>query len=194
MAGASAGPVGAIIGCLVGALLGTIVSNAISDHKQSVSSGTAASSGTIAIPVPGPRSAPLPTTIPTSTPKPLPTTISYPVPLPTTVSTLVPTPYPDTTIFRYGYSKDGISKLVPTENDMNSNSGLSFSTVPRIGAAMTTMNTVNATGVLLAVRDGGTHVSIYPVGGTVLTWYSGGVNSIWTVVLASICSIYGGVN
>ena len=72
---------------------------------------------------------------------------------------------PDTVIYRYGYGQEGIDKLVPTEEDIaNPNFGLSFSTVPRPGVAMTTIGAVNATGILRAVQDGNKHVSVYPVG------------------------------
>ena len=94
-----------------------------------------------------------------------------------------------TKIYRYGY--DGPEKLVPTENDVRNsdNSGLSFSTRPASGAAMTTIEEVNATGILIAVRDGRSHVSIYPINGTLAEWRDAGANSIWTQVLVNMVTL-----
>ena len=87
-------------------------------------------------------------------------------------------------IYRYGY--DSPKKLVPTENDVNSDTGLSFSTKARPGSAVTTIEEVNSTGKLYAVQDSPFHVSVYPVGGTVGQWYDAGVHSIWTQALESV--------
>ena len=92
----------------------------------------------------------------------------------------------NTTIYRYGYKAEGASKLVPSQEDVSSNSGLSFSTRPRSGAAMTSIDEVNSTGVLFAVQDGATHVSVYPIGGSISEWRSAGVNSLWTQALTKI--------
>ena len=51
---------------------------------------------------------------------------------------------------------------------------------------MTTVNTINATGVLVAIKDGASHYSIYPVGATVKQWYDAGSASIWTQTLKAI--------
>lgn len=51
---------------------------------------------------------------------------------------------------------------------------------------MTTIETVNSTGVLCAVQDGATHVSIYPIGTTLAGWRAAGTDSIWTVTLKSV--------
>ncbi len=64
-------------------------------------------------------------------------------------------------IFRYGGTNPG--NLTPKARDATS--GLSFSTIPQAGAAVTTIEAINATGVLHAVQDGVTHVTVYPVGG-----------------------------
>lgn len=40
---------------------------------------------------------------------------------------------------------------------------LSFSTIPRLGAAITTVNSINSTGVVYAVQDGPFHISVKPV-------------------------------
>ena len=89
-----------------------------------------------------------------------------------------------TRIYRYGY--DSAEKLVPTQTDVKSSTGLSFSTRPRPGSAVTTIEEVNSTGKLYAVQDSPSHVSVYPVGGTVGQWYDAGVHSIWTQALESV--------
>ena len=87
-----------------------------------------------------------------------------------------------TVIYRYGGTNPG--NLTPREIDKNT--GLSFSTIPKAGAAMTTIEAINATGVLYAVKDKATHVSVYPVGGSMKDWINEGSNSIWTKTLKSI--------
>ena len=64
-----------------------------------------------------------------------------------------------TVIYRYGGTNPG--NLTPKAKDKRT--GLSFSTVPRLGAAMTTIEAINATGVVYAVQDGTSHVSVRPV-------------------------------
>ena len=92
-------------------------------------------------------------------------------------------------IYRFGYT--GPDKLVPTKNDVNSDKpALSFSTKAKPGSAMTTIEQVNNTGVLRAELDNARHVSIYPIGGSVLDWYNAGVNSIWTQALLKIVSLF----
>ena len=96
-------------------------------------------------------------------------------------------------IYRYGGTNPGA--FVPSARDCWSNTGLSFSTVPpMVGqyAAVTTMEQINATGVLYAVKDGATHVSVYPKGGTMLDWRMQGVNSKWTKAIKSVVIKYGG--
>jgi len=51
---------------------------------------------------------------------------------------------------------------------------------------MTTIEAVNATGILIAVQDGKRHVSVYPVGTTMEGWKNAGTGSIWTMTLKSI--------
>ncbi len=51
---------------------------------------------------------------------------------------------------------------------------------------MTTIEAVNATGILYAVREGATHVSVYPRWATLEEWYAMGTNSIWTRTLKTI--------
>ncbi len=88
-------------------------------------------------------------------------------------------------IYRYGYKSEGADKLVPSDIDEIYNSGLSFSTIPKSGSFCTTIEAINATGVLRAVRDGKNHVSVYPIGGTIAMWREQGANSIWTQALLS---------
>lgn len=51
---------------------------------------------------------------------------------------------------------------------------------------MTTIEAVNATGVVYAVKDGATHVSIRPVGAKVDDWINAGSDSIWTKAVKSV--------
>ena len=89
---------------------------------------------------------------------------------------------PYTPIYRYGGTNPG--NLTPKKKDKYS--GLSFSTVPLPGAAMTTIEALNATGVVHAVRDGATHVSVRPVGATTEDWINAGSGSIWTQAVKSV--------
>ena len=90
-------------------------------------------------------------------------------------------PFP-TVIYRYGGTNPG--NLTPKEKDKFT--GLSFSTVPMPGAAMTTIEALNATGLVYAVRDGATHVSVRPIGGTMDDWINAGSSSVWTQAVKSV--------
>ena len=90
-------------------------------------------------------------------------------------------PSTTTVIYRYGGANPG--NLTPKEKDKFS--GLSFSTVPMPGSVMTTIEELNATGVVYAVKDGATHVSVKPVGATVEDWINAGSSSIWTQAVKS---------
>lgn len=76
--------------------------------------------------------------------------------------------------------------MMPSKADEESKTGLSFSTIPRYRSVMTTVNTINATGVLVAVKDGANNYSIYPVGATIKQWRDAGSTSIWPQTLKSI--------
>jgi len=89
---------------------------------------------------------------------------------------------PPTVIYRYGGTNPG--NLTPKEKDKYS--GLSFSTIPMPGAAMTTIEALNATGVVCAVKDGVTHVSVRPVGATMEDWINAGPSSKWTQAVRSV--------
>ena len=88
----------------------------------------------------------------------------------------------DVVIYRYGGTNP--SNLTPKEKDKDN--GLSFSTIPQLGSAVTTINTINATGILYAVQDRPFHVSIKPVGASISDWIEAGSNSIWTQTLKSV--------
>jgi RHS repeat-associated protein len=106
--------------------------------------------------------------------------------IPDTRRDVIPAPPPPrsgTVIYRWGGTNP--SNLTPRAVDVGS--GLSFSTVPKSGAAMTTIQAVNATGILSAVKDGATHVTVTPVGATVADWYNAGSTSMWTAALTLIC-------
>ena len=94
----------------------------------------------------------------------------------------IPAPPSSTVIYRYGGINPG--NLTPRSKDRYT--GLSFSTVPMPGAAMTTIEALNATGLVYAVQDGPTHVSVKPVGVPVQMWIDAGPNSIWTQAVKSV--------
>ena len=95
----------------------------------------------------------------------------------------IPAPPPTpTVIYRYGGTNPG--NLTPKAKDKYT--GLSFSTVPMPGAAMTTIEALNATGVVYAVQDGPTHVSVRPVGAPMEAWINAGSGSIWTQAVKSV--------
>ena len=89
-----------------------------------------------------------------------------------------------TLIYRHGGTN--IGNLVPSKKDVAFDSGLSFSTVPEANSWVTTMEAVNSTECLIAIKDTDTHVTVYPVGGTVAEWRAQRDNSIWTKTLSSI--------
>ena len=99
-------------------------------------------------------------------------------------------PPSSTVIYRYGGTNPG--NLTPREKDRYT--GLSFSTVPMPGAAVTTIEALNATGVVYAVRDGETHVSVRPIGGTMDDWINAGSSSVWTQAVKSVVTKWDGVS
>ena len=111
-----------------------------------------------------------------------------------TEDVVVEPPSSNTVIYRYGGTSP--SNLTPNEKDVKyyptTGKGLSFSTVPKPGAAMTTIEEINATGVLYAVVDGETHVSVFPVNGTIEEWYDAGTSSLWTTTLKTLVTKYRG--
>ena len=95
----------------------------------------------------------------------------------------------DTVIYRYGGTNP--RNLTPRAKDRYS--GLSFSTIPKPGAAMTTIEALNATGLVYAVQDGPTHVSVRPVGVSIDEWIEAGPVSIWTAAVKSVVVKWDGV-
>ena len=93
-----------------------------------------------------------------------------------------------TVIYRYGGTSP--SNLTPSQHDVNlfpiTGMGLSFSTIPKPGAAMTTIEELNATGIVYAVKDGPSHVSVFPVGATLEDWHNAGSSSLWTMAVKSV--------
>ena len=93
-----------------------------------------------------------------------------------------------TPIYRRGGTNPG--SLTPSSRDValypTTGKGLSFSLTPQPGSAMTTIEAINATGVVYAVIDGADHVSVFPVGGTLEDWYNAGALSIWTAAVKSV--------
>ena len=99
----------------------------------------------------------------------------------------------DVVIYRYGGTNPG--NLMPSQKD--SDTGLSFSTIPpRMGgkAAVTTINTLNKTGIVYAYQDKLTHVSVVPVGVSIQTWINAGSGSIWTQAVKSVVVKWDGGN
>lgn len=90
---------------------------------------------------------------------------------------------------RYGGTNPG--NLTPRNKDRNT--GLSFSTVPAPGAAVTTIEELNATGIVYAIQDGPTHVSVRPVNGTMDEWIDMGTSSIWTQAVKSVVVKWDGI-
>ena len=103
---------------------------------------------------------------------------------------VIPAPPPTpTVIYRHGGTNPG--NLTPKKKDIYT--GLSFSTVPAPGAAKTTIEELNATGVVVAVRDGPKHVSVKPVGASVEDWINAGPTSIWTQTVKAVVVKWDGV-
>ena len=98
----------------------------------------------------------------------------------------VPAPRPSqTVIYRYYATKtDNLSPRPGIDYD-----GLSFSTKPPrpgVSAVVTTIEQVNATGILKAIPTGGTHVTVIPTSGNVTQWMEQGQSSVWSQTLSLI--------
>ncbi|MBO7196527.1 MAG: RHS repeat-associated core domain-containing protein [Clostridia bacterium] len=95
-----------------------------------------------------------------------------------------PNPPSGTIIYRYYSTKE--KNLAPRLNkDWD---GLSFKTVPPTNGApytITTIEQINSTGILIAIRKG-EHVSVMPTNGTILEWMEQGMDSIWSRTLSEI--------
>ena len=97
-----------------------------------------------------------------------------------------------TTIYRYG--KTNPRNLTPKQKDATT--GLSFSTIPPppgVPAAVTTLEALNATGVVVAIQDSPTHVSVRPVGASVQAWIDAGPSSVWTLAVKTVVIKWDGV-
>ena len=103
-----------------------------------------------------------------------------------------PNPPSGTIIYRRGGWNP--SNLTPSLRDvtlfLTTGKGLSFSLTPEPGCVQTTIEEINATGVLYAVIDGSNHVSVFPVGTTLAGWHDAGTNSIWTTTLRGLVKKY----
>ena len=62
------------------------------------------------------------------------------------------------------------------------------------GAARTTIEALNATGIVYAVQDNATHVSVRPVGATMEDWINTGSSSVWTQAVKFVVVKWDGVN
>lgn len=92
-----------------------------------------------------------------------------------------------TIVYRYGKSNPG--NLTPKEKDKHT--GLSFSlTPPPVGtpAAVTTIEALNSTGKLIAIRDKPNHVSVIPAPhmGTLQNWIDTGSRHPCTAAVKSV--------
>lgn len=103
-----------------------------------------------------------------------------------------PNPPSGTIIYRKGGWNP--SNLTPSSNDVakfpTTGKGLSFVLKPEPGCVQTTIEEINATGVLYAVIDGPNHVSVFPVGTTLAGWHDAGTSSIWTTTLRALVKKY----
>ena len=102
-----------------------------------------------------------------------------------------------TYIYRWGGTSP--SNLTPSQRDVDlypiTGKGLSFSLVPGPGKnVMTTIEVLNATGVVYAICDGGNHVSVFPIDGTLEDWYKAGSSSKWTKAVKAVVVKWYGAN
>ena len=90
-------------------------------------------------------------------------------------------------IYRYGGTNPG--NFVPSERDVITNSGLSFLTAPPpagMKATVTTIEVLNATGVVRAYEDHPGHVRVDPVYGTLADWRAGGSTHMCTIAVKTV--------
>ena len=82
--------------------------------------------------------------------------------------------------------RENPSNLTPRPKDFST--GLSFSTKRSTSGpnVATTIEAINATGVLRAIQDRPGHIAVLPMGGTVQDWHNAGPNSRWTQALRSV--------
>ena len=102
-------------------------------------------------------------------------------------------PPKSTPIYRYYSSKT--ENLAPRPG--KDYDGLSFSTTPPrpgVSSVVTTIEEVNATGILVAMPTGGSHVTVMPTNGTVLQWMEQGQSSTWSQTLSNIVIEWDEVN
>ena len=90
----------------------------------------------------------------------------------------------DNTVYIYRYGGINPGNLTPRDSDEST--GLSFSTIPKRGAARTTIDELNATGLVYAVQDKPNHVGVWPIGGTMQDWIDAGSSSKWTQAVKSV--------
>ena len=90
----------------------------------------------------------------------------------------------DNTVYIYRYGGTNPGNLTPQKKDLTT--GLSFSTIPKPGAARTTIDELNATGLVYAVQDKPNHVGVWPIGGTMQDWVNAGSTSKWTQAVKSV--------
>ena len=96
-------------------------------------------------------------------------------------------PKKGTVIYRYGGTNPG--NFVPSVKDVETNFGLPFSTLPPPPgkkASVTTIEALNATGVVRSYQDRPGHVRVDPVIGTLADWRAGGLEHPCTIAVKSV--------
>lgn len=104
----------------------------------------------------------------------------------------VPVAPPKTPVYIYRFGGTNPGNLTPRLKDKST--GLSFSTIPKPGCAVTTIEQLNATGIVYAIQDKPGHVGVWPIGGTMEDWINEGSSSKWTIAVKSVVVKWDGGN
>lgn len=101
-------------------------------------------------------------------------------------------PKTETKICRWHYTTNKIEGLVPSQLDVDSGTGLSFSSKCREGSGVTTVEALESTFMFTVIHDTPTHYQVHPKGITLKEWREQGVNSKYTAMLESKITIWNG--
>ena len=104
----------------------------------------------------------------------------------------IPYAPPKTPVYIYRFGGTNPGNLTPRLKDKST--GLSFSTIPKPGCAVTTIEQLNATGIVYAIQDKPGHVGVWPIGGTMEDWINEGSSSKWTIAVKSVVVKWDGGN
>lgn len=88
------------------------------------------------------------------------------------------------TLRRSAYDTAGNIRSITKDGTVTKSFGYTNASWPDLLTSVTANGTTKD--VLYAVRDGATHVSVRPVGGTMDDWISTGSNSVWTQAVKSV--------